>query len=331
MEKFVSHAKSPPRIRPEAPLIMSGLDDTPTRGQTTPPVPPATFRVAAYNIERGRHLDAIIDLWKRCPARHNDVILVSEADWGMARSENRHVAKEFAQAIGYSWAYAVEFHELTKGNRRERRIAGENREALHGNAILSRYPLRNPKAIRLPSFINYPKRFMARIGSRVAITADVELGGRHATVVSTHLEAHSSPRERSAQMSAILSDLRSFDKGQPIILGGDMNTSCLDLHRLGRSLLRRPNVLVNGQRIEMVERLEPMFAELREAGYEYRRCNARGHTLQAHGYRAHLDWLFVKNVAPACVGDAIIYRAFEDRRRYSDHLPISITIALGQG
>lgn len=327
MEKFGSHTTSPPGVPSNAPLIVSGLNDTSNRGQA---VRPASFRVAAYNIERGRHLDTIIELWKRSPARLNDVILVSEADWGMARSANRHVAQEFAQSIGYSWAYAVEFHELTKGNRRERRIPGENREALHGNAILSRYPLCNPTAIRLPSFVNYPKRFMARVGSRVAITADVELGSRYATVVSTHLEAHSSPQERLAQMRAILGGIKVFDKGQPIILGGDMNTSGLDLHRLGRSLLRRPSVLVNGQRIEVLERLEPMFTALRDEGYEYRRCNAEGHTLRAHGYRAHLDWLFVKNVAPACLGDAIIYRAFEDRRRYSDHLPISVTIALGE-
>lgn len=49
------------------------------------------LRVASYNIERGLRLDAIIDQWRQHQAHLNDVILISEADQGRARSGNRHI------------------------------------------------------------------------------------------------------------------------------------------------------------------------------------------------------------------------------------------------
>ena len=139
----------------------------------TPVLPQDNLRIASYNIERGLRLDAIIRHWEKDRASRNDIILISEADKGMVRSGNRHIAQEFAAALGYSWAYAVEFLELTKGNRLERRVPGSNLESYIGNAILSRYPLENLEVIRLPCFFDYSKRFMARIGSRIAIAGDL--------------------------------------------------------------------------------------------------------------------------------------------------------------
>lgn len=287
-----------------------------------------TLRVASYNIERGLRLDAIVTRWQEHSARLNDVILLSEVDRGMARSGNRHVARDFAAALGYSWAYAVEFIELSKGNRRERRIAGENDVGHIGNAILSRYPLSNLQVIRLPSFFDFSKRFMARIGSRMAVVADLLVGGRALSVASVHLESDSSPQQRSQQMAALLGALRKRDRGQPIIIGGDLNTTGLDVNRLTRSLLRRPWIVVKYPSIEALERIEPMFSTLSREGYDYRRGNLDAHTFRDRGFKAHLDWFFFKNIEPEQVRNPVIYGAFEDRYRFSDHLPIAIELGL---
>ncbi|PYT04777.1 MAG: hypothetical protein DMF65_01430, partial [Acidobacteria bacterium] len=57
-----------------------------------------TIRATAWNIERGLRLDGII----RVLAEHtlmsrSDVLLLTELDYGMARSGNRHVAREIAE------------------------------------------------------------------------------------------------------------------------------------------------------------------------------------------------------------------------------------------
>jgi endonuclease/exonuclease/phosphatase family metal-dependent hydrolase len=288
-----------------------------------------SLRLACYNIERGLRLDSIIDLWMRHRARHSDIILLSEADRGMARSGNRHTAREFGAALGYSWAYAVEFVELTKGDRRERRVPGENQEGHIGNAILSRFPLSNLQVVRLPCFFDYAQRYMARIGSRIAIIADVRIDGRLLTVASVHLESDSSPKQRSIQIEALVAEIRVRDGGQPIIIGGDMNTTGLDVNRLVRSVLRRPWTVVKSPSISVLERIEPMFALLGHEGFEYRCCNRDGHTLRTRGYKAHLDWFFTKNVDPDKLRNPEVYRAFEDCNRFSDHQPVAIDFALG--
>ncbi len=290
-----------------------------------------SVRVAAYNIERGRRLDAIVALWKTHRACYNDVILISEADLGMARSANRHVTREFATALGFGWAYASEFRELTKGNRGERRLPGTNTHALHGNAIVSRYPLQDIEVVQLPAFFDYRGRNMSREGNRIAVIADVCMPTWTLSVASTHLEAVSSPAERSVQLLAITDAMRARDRGQPIVIGGDMNTSCLNTRRLGRAMLRRPWLVVGYPPLTTLERHEPLFGEIAARGYDYVSANASGYTFHDRGYRARLDWLFVKNVADGGIRDAQIYREFDDRRRYSDHLPVSAVLSPGAG
>lgn len=287
-----------------------------------------SLRIACYNIERGLRLDRIIDLWTQHRARLSDIILLSEADRGMARSGNRHSARDFGEALGYSWAYAVEFIELTKGDRRERRVSGENQTGHIGNAILSRFPLGNLQVVRLPCFFDYTQRFMARIGSRIAVIADLRIDGHLLTLVSVHLESDSSPEQRSTQMEALLGAIRARDDGQPIIIGGDMNTTGLDVNRLVRSVLRRPWIVVKSPSISVLERIEPMFSLLRRQGFGYRHCNLDSHTLRTRGYKAHLDWFFVKNVEPHKLRNPEIYRAFDDFNRFSDHQPVAIDFAL---
>jgi endonuclease/exonuclease/phosphatase family metal-dependent hydrolase len=94
-----------------------------------------------------------------------DVIVLNEVDWGLKRSDYRHVAQELAAALGMNYAFGVEFVEvdpLTLGidqlegdeveNRAEliQNLAVDRQRTmgLQGNVILSRYPLQNVRIVR---------------------------------------------------------------------------------------------------------------------------------------------------------------------------------------
>src|SRR5262245_61402727 len=72
-----------------------------------PPRPPAgsAIRAVAWNIERGIRLDEVIGLLRGHRALANaDVLLLSELDWGMARTGNRFVAQEIGSALRLNYA-----------------------------------------------------------------------------------------------------------------------------------------------------------------------------------------------------------------------------------
>ena len=95
----------------------------------------------------------------------------------MARSGNRDVPHDLARELGMGVAFSPCYLNLTKGNGAERCSAGENTLGLHGNAILSRYPL---SGLRVHSLTNGRDKLSGperRIGRQRGITADVALPG----------------------------------------------------------------------------------------------------------------------------------------------------------
>ena len=155
-----------------------------------------------------------------------------------------------------------------------------------------------------------------------------QVNGTTVTIVSAHLESDSSPQERLSQMEVLLKAIHKRDRGQPIIIAGDMNTTGLNVNQLIYSVLRRPWLVVKPPSIEALERIEPMLTLLRHEGYNYQHCNRDGYTLRDRGYRAHLDWFFIKNVTLEHIRNPEIYRTFGNRKRLSDHLPIAVEILL---
>lgn len=178
--------------------------------------------VMAYNLERGAHLEgqvAAIQAMDPPP----DVILASELDRGCARSGDRHVARDLAQALDMDWAFAVEFVEL-------RTVDGDPpyyvAECEHGNAILSRFPLGNVRALRHETqaswyFAPGTPGDQPRLGGRVAVLADVALGNRHLHLGSLHLESAIGDAERTAQATEIARVAAGLP--HPVVIGGDLN------------------------------------------------------------------------------------------------------------
>jgi endonuclease/exonuclease/phosphatase family metal-dependent hydrolase len=246
---------------------------------------PRPLRAVAWNIERGIRLDDIIRLLNEHTALANaDALLLSELDWGMARTGNRFVAREIASSLGMNYAFAPCYVALTKGAGREKDAGGENRESLHGNALLSRFPMHSVHSLALPNGKDKMQGAEKRIGSQRAVIADIELPSGMLRAVSLHLDAHSSQRHRYLQMRQLLRHLETLQPQLPVLIGGDWNTTTHDASRAVYSILGYCRRVMMGVR-HVVAHHYPypdrwferrLFRELERSGYKYRDFNAPG-------------------------------------------------------
>ncbi len=249
------------------------------------------IRVASWNIARGLELDNIKKLFalpdemlnkisdpkvdkKKVTAqmeilRKANIIVLNEVDIGMPRTKYKNIAEDLAKTLKYNYAFGVEFVEIDPSHLglednkfSEERILfpdkdyvvdKEKYKGLHGNAILSQFPLKNVRIIRLPNYydwfnkeknkvaeIEYLRRTAAekvfrediireiRRGSRMALLADVFIPGadKPVTIISVHLENRVLPKYRHAQIKALLQEIKKIDN--PVVLAGDFNTTSAD-------------------------------------------------------------------------------------------------------
>lgn len=276
---------------------------------------PAALTVAAWNIERCKRVEASADLIRRSGA---DVVLATELDHGMVRSSQRHTARDLAGALGFGYAYAVEFVELGLGDMREMAEgAGQsNRHGLHGNAILSRYPLHDAALIPVAQTGTWfratsPKGdAQARVGGRMAIAAQIETAAGPLTLAAVHYESESDASGRADQTRVLVQALDRLYGTGPAVIGGDLNTAAL-AGMTGAAVLSSPAAA------------EPSFAVFAQAGYDWRSANTgRVTTRAAPGLPVRyplktIDWLLVRGAA-AC--DPQVWAAVCERGEYlSDH------------
>lgn len=162
-------------------------------------------RIAFWNVERLRHIDAIADTLRAIDA---DVTLLCEVDRGMARSGNADRIADLAGRLDKSYLYAVEFVELGLGDRNEQRIhAGEvNADGLHGAALFSDARMTEPFLIRIDARGDWfdGERGERRVGGTIALGAGLVVSGRPVLMVSVHLESHCDPAVRAGDMQHLL-------------------------------------------------------------------------------------------------------------------------------
>lgn len=275
-----------------------------------------TFRVIAWNIERGMDIDGSAILLKPFDA---DIILLSEVDNGMARTQQKNVAAELAVQLGMYYCYGIEFLELGLGSDNEIAVASDdfNQKGFHGNAILSKMPIASAAMLRLNDhgywFTGEDIENNAgepRIGGRMALFAsfDVE-NGQQVTAISTHFESHINGEVsyRDQQIRQIISAAEAFTGNQqPIIIGGDLNTG----NRLGEGL-NHTN--------------ETLFATAEQQGFHWG-ANISGVTTRPsvnsphHTRREKLDWFCAKHINSHHA--EIIPALDEEGMPMSDHDPI---------
>ncbi|OGQ07690.1 MAG: hypothetical protein A3G32_00650 [Deltaproteobacteria bacterium RIFCSPLOWO2_12_FULL_40_28] len=182
------------------------------------------YRFVTWNIERGINFNDVVHVFKTHPdLSRADVIYLVETDIGMARTRNVNIARELARELKMNYFFATSYLNLCKGNLAEGHYEGENELGLHGNAILSRYPLHNLRTQPLKNAIDKMRGKEKRLGCQKALVCEIEFPFRKVTGVAAHLDAHSSQRQRAAQLKSILSFLA--EGRHPLVLGGDLNTS----------------------------------------------------------------------------------------------------------
>ena len=185
-----------------------------------PKTVPEALGVLMFNMERGVNLEEIREFLRDCPdIQPFDLILANELDDGCARSGNKNTARELAKAFGLNYAWGLEFIEL---------VNDENEKGFHGNAVFSRWPIRRAGVIRLPEEYNWYFDRQRRIGGRLAVFAELDIGGKPLGAVSIHLENRTHGEGRLHQMQTILEAVRRELPDMPLILGGDLNTNTFD-------------------------------------------------------------------------------------------------------
>ena len=185
---------------------------------------------------------------------------------GVKRTSYREVVRELGDTLDMNWAYAVEFIEVDPkqlgtdtfddgetNQEREQLLAEfsvdkDHLRALHGNAVLSRYPIRTARLV--PFSVGYDwfqeskirplekgKRKAAvligedllREGQRSTLYVDLdvpEAPSQRVTIASTHLANRAKPKIRRAQMEELLKETHGMSN--LVIIAGDLNTTGSD-------------------------------------------------------------------------------------------------------
>ncbi len=244
------------------------------------------YRFVAWNIERGTQLPGQIDKLRNEPIlREADVLLLIETDVGMARSGNRDVARTIAQELGMCYVFTPCYLSLVKGSGVERHVEGDNDLGLHGNAILSRYPLHNARPIHLENGVDKVASREKRLGRQTSLFAEIEFPGKRVNTVAVHLDAQSSQAHRVEQLRQILEAAPAVG---PLVLGGDWNTSTYNSSRAFWAIMGFwLRVFMGADNVIRNHYLHPenwfereLFRLLEARGFEYRQSNVMGeHTV----------------------------------------------------
>jgi len=296
---------------------------------STAPKLTSYVRVAQWNIEKGTQFDAILERLETDRALEwSDVILLNEADYGMLRSGNRHVALEIAGHLDMNMAFGPAYIELTKGTGEELSLKGENQESMQGNAVLSRHPILDARIIRLPACFEPYEFEEKRYGRRNCTWAKLLIGDRVLWAGSTHLEVRGTPRCRARQVDKILRQLPGGET-EPLLLGGDLNTNGFPRGTRWRTLRSSTRLIIGSpgkikwSLLHPERGSEPLFQTLENSGFSWEGLNSDQATACAeisaleeggslprvveewirrrlHPYGGHLqlklDWLLGRNV-----------------------------------
>jgi endonuclease/exonuclease/phosphatase family metal-dependent hydrolase len=245
-------------------------------------------KVVSWNIERGLRLRDVTEILRRQGA---SLVLLQEVDLNSRRTGRRSIAEELAHSLRMPYLFAAEFEELSQGNR--------DSPAYHGQAILTSLAVSSPRIIRFAHQTAFWKSrwylpnwsvFQRRTGGRLALVAEVEVGGRLLVIYNAHLESRGSEQLRRVQIDEILADTRRYPADTPILIAGDLNT-------------RKPS--------------SPVVAALLGAGFHMavgqQVTTTRG---------APLDWIFVRGPLTFEKG------AIHGDAKASDHFPLTVVIQL---
>jgi endonuclease/exonuclease/phosphatase family metal-dependent hydrolase len=264
-----------------------------------------TVRAVAWNIERGNRFEGILDAIKNHPQlRDKDLLLLTELDYGMARSANRFVARDLAKELNLNYAFAPVYIALQKGSGVEAEAAGENTKSLHGLAMFSKYPMRNVHAVALPNGKDKMLGKEKRLGYLRALIADIKHPAGIFRAITVHLDAHSSRKHRHLQMKIVLDHLDTLPY-LPTVIGGDWNTTTYNAQSANHAIAGYFHRVSMGVKNVVKNHLphpdrhfeKDLFGELENRGFDYKNLNEIGagtlhYDMENVAYNTNLsDWV----------------------------------------
>ncbi len=311
------------------------LDQIEQAAPPAPPLPaPERARILFWNAERLKYPAPSIALLRAAKA---DAILLCEVDFGMARSGNRHPIADAARALAAGYVYGTEFVELDLGDARERAWhAGDTNSAgLHGAGLISRHRLCRPELVRLETSGRWFDGAFGerRVGGRIAIMAELALAQGSVLLVSVHYESHTGPDDRLEQTRVLLDAIDRRAPGQPVLIGGDFNTSTFELPISKEPAIVSAALDADPNRLLLPMRYEPMFDELKRRGYDWDTCNV----LRASTQRTRpdgtppppfgrIDWILARGLD--CSEPAVVPAIDAAGVAISDHEALAVTIRI---
>jgi len=188
-------------------------------------------RLATFNILHGRTVgDGLVDaarLADAVVALDADVLGMQEVDRHQPRSGDVDQTRVAAEAMGAVWAKFVPAIDGTPGERwSPASQTGSGDGPQYGIALLSRYPVVDWRAFRLPALpTRAPVRtgdkrwILARDEPRAAVSATIDAPNGRMTVTTTHLSFV--PGWNAVQLRRLLGQIAALPG--PHVLTGDLN------------------------------------------------------------------------------------------------------------
>lgn len=242
------------------------------------------IRAVAWNLERGNIFEGIVDALQTHPdLKEKDLYLLTELDYGMARSGNRFVAREIAERLKLNYAFVPVYIALQKGSGVESAVEGDNTRSIHGLAMFSRVPMKNVHNVPLPNGKDKMWGKEKRLGYLQALVADIEHPAGTFRAVTVHLDAHCSRAHRHLQIKIVLDHLDTLPP-LPVVIGGDWNTTTYNAQNATRAIMGYFHRVMMGVKNVATNHLphpdrhfeKRLFGELEKRGFEYKRYNEPG-------------------------------------------------------
>lgn len=277
---------------------------------TAVPAAKTSLRCAVFNMEHGNRNREIIPFLQTCEQLKDvDILFANELDDGTFRSGNIDTAKEIGTALNLNYAYGLEFIEL---------VDPRDEKGYEGNAVFSRYPIVRADVLHMPEEYNWYFDSQKRIGARVAVFAELDIGGRHVGAVSIHLENRCIPAGRAEQINAVLRKADEFFGDIPVVMGGDFNFSTIYkmVPKLRDAFLAEQRAGIKRD----VPSYEPSFALYKHYGYDYEHFNG-DHILTSRDAIGdepiflHIDWIFAKGMT--CSSHGVVSTLTEDCKKWA--------------
>lgn len=259
--------------------VINGLEWDNTLSKSSPNK--EKLRIVSWNIERGKQLDYLIDYFKtEEELAKADVILVIETDNGMGRTKNRNVAKELAEKLQFNYCFSPSYLVLGKGAIGETEHSDQNTLALHGTAILSKYPILFATGIEVPPVKEVFHSSEKRLGCKKGLVAQIEVNNKTISFGAIHIDLSSTAQDRANQLGAIISALPKSDTQ---IVGGDWNCCTFNLRRKWEIITQSFGKLVTIGFAGAIQHYmtpelkfeKPLFNLLTQKGFEYNSYNDR--------------------------------------------------------